>query len=121
MIWVRNISGGYELTDRIEGLGWSSVNPGGDESATFTFRGDWTTALPEIARGDTIHIGDGLDVLWQGRIEEHDRGGTDTPTVGVTAYGLGARLKDGTFTEIFRDADMTAWTGTARTRRPRWR
>jgi hypothetical protein len=110
MIWVRNVSSGFDLTDKVEGLQWTNVDPGGDETASFTLMKSWTTNLDEIKRGDQIVIGNDLDVLWQGRIEEHDRGADAAQTVSVTCYGLGSRLKDGTFKEIYRDPDLSNWT-----------
>lgn len=108
-LWVRNISGGYDLTDDVEGLNWSNVNPGGDERAGFTYKRSWFAENPEIAKGNVIRIGWGLDVLWQGRIEEHDRGGEASEEIQVTAYGLGARLKDNTMREIYVGRDMSEW------------
>lgn len=108
-LWVRNISGGYDLTNDIEGLSWSSVNPGGDERAGFVFKRPWYAENPEIAKGNVIRIGWGLDVLFQGRIEEYDRGGEASEEIQVTAYGLGARLKDNTMREIYVERDLSQW------------
>jgi hypothetical protein len=119
-IWVQSIdqSGqGYDLTDRIEGLGYSNTRPGGDETANFTYMRPWKTNLPEIAKGNILRIGYALDVLWQGRIEEADRGGGSSETIAVTAYGLGARLKDNTVSEIYVDGDLGNWQGISSTRR----
>lgn len=118
MLWVKTIgSVGTDLTDLVEGLSFSNVNPGGDERAGFTYRRPWGASLPEIARGVILQIGYGVDVLWQGRIEEHDRGADGSEFISVTAYGLGARLKDNTFAEIYRDADLSHWASSSRTRR----
>jgi hypothetical protein len=100
---------GYDLTDHIEGLNWSSVNPGGDETCTFTLKRSWFAGSPEIERGNLLRVMDGVDVLWQGRVEEAERGGESTEHIGVTAYGLGARLKDTTMQEIYIDQDLSRW------------
>lgn len=100
---------GYDLTDEAEGLGWSSTDPGGDETCTFALKRSWFADSPDLARGNLLQVLDGVDVLWRGRVEELDRGGEDVETIGVTAYGLGARLKDKTLREIYVDPDLSKW------------
>ena len=109
MIRLTNISGGYELTEDVSGLQFSNVRPGGDEAASFVFRRKWRTDSAEIKKGSTVVIRDGVDVLWQGRIEEHERGGDRDEQIAVTCYGLGIRLKDGSMQEIYLDRDLDAW------------
>lgn len=99
----------FELTDRISDLRFSNVAPGGDESASFALRAPWRAANPEVARGNLLRISDDLAGLWLGRIEEHDRGGSEAEEVAVTAYGLGARLKDSTMREVYIDRDLSRW------------
>lgn len=108
---------GFDITGRIEGLSWSSVRPGGDERASFVFKSSWFAANPEIAEGLVLRISDGLRCLWQGRIEEHDRGGDRSEQIAVTAYGLGARLKDGQLNEVYIDKDLASWSGMPSARR----
>lgn len=100
---------GYDLTRRITGLRFSNVRPGGDESCTFAYHRSWFSNLPEVARGALLRVLIGLDVLWQGRIEEADRSGDGEETVVVTAYGLGARLRDSQFREIYIDRNVSGW------------
>lgn len=100
---------GYNLTEEIEGLTYSNIDPGGDEVASFTLHRPWFSLNPEIARGNLLRVMSGIDVLWVGRIEESDRSATDSETIVVTAYGLGVRLKDGEFAEIFIDRDLTSF------------
>lgn len=119
-LWVHTIelSGvGHNLTDRHDDLQFSNVNPGGDERCGFTYKRPWGTVLPEIARGNVVQIGHGLDVLWQGRIAEHDPSGDESESIAVTAYGSGAALKDNTFAEIYRDADLQNWREDSRAQR----
>ncbi len=99
----------FDLSDEVEALRYSSSNPGGDENCTFTIKRSWFADNPEIARGNLLRILAGVDILWQGRVEETDRGADSTETIAVTAYGLGTRLKDGTFREIFADRDLSKW------------
>ncbi len=100
---------GYDISAEVEDVRWSSVNPGGDERCTFSFKRPWFAENPEIARGNLLRVQSGLDVLWQGRIEERDRSGGEAEGISVTAYGLGARLKDGSLQEIFLDRDLAGW------------
>lgn len=108
---------GYELTDRISGLRFSNVAPGGDESASFTLHAPWRAATPEVARLNLLRVSAGLDVLWQGRVEEADRQGERSEEVEVTAYGLGARLRDEREAFLFCDRDLERWRGPSRARR----
>lgn len=99
-----------DLTDLVVGLRWSSINPGGDELASFQIKRQWFSGAPEIAQGNLLCISDGLSCLWYGRIGENDRAVSDSEMIGVTAYGLGVRLKDTVMTEVYVDRDPTAWT-----------
>ncbi len=100
---------GYELTDRISGLRWTNVRNRGDESASFTFHAPWQGANPEVDEGNLLVIFDGLDVRWQGEIDEVDRSGGEAEALAITAYGLGQRLKADTYTQIFIDKDLSRW------------
>jgi hypothetical protein len=102
---------GHDLTDDISALGYSNVRPGGDERCTFTYHRPWASSVPEINKGNLVRVLDGIDVLWQGRIEEQDRGGDDDEQIAVTAYGLGARLKDNQLRIIYVDTDLSHWEG----------
>jgi hypothetical protein len=99
----------YNLTDDISGLQFSNVSPGGDETCSFTLHRPWHARNPEIDKGNILRVTDGIDVLWQGRVEEAERQTAEDETIDVTAYGLGARLKDTTFKEIFIDRELTHW------------
>lgn len=108
---------GHELTDRISGLRFTNVRKGGDESAGFVLHEQWGTSVPEIDKGNLLRIMDGVDVLWQGRVEEADRGGDDDEQIAVTAYGLGARLKDNQVREVYVDQDLGNWGPASRQRK----
>lgn len=107
---------GYDLTEEVEGLTYSNVEQGGDEVCTFLLRRSAFASSPDIARGNLLRICNGIDVLWQGRIEETDRGSDNTETITVTAYGLGVRLKDGVVREVFIERDLSVF-GEASTQR----
>lgn len=105
---------GFDITEMIEGLSWSSVNPGGDEIASFTFKQQWSRDNREIAKGSLLRIEDGLERLFTGRIEEQGPGGDQTEEVTVTAYGLGAKLKDNTMSMVYADGDLGQWGDASR-------
>lgn len=107
---------GYDLTAEVDGLNWSSVRKGGDESCAFTVRRSWLPSNPALAKGSLLRVSEGLEVLWQGRIEEHDPTAGDAEEIGITAYGLGARLKDLSFRMIFIDDDLEKWAEPSRAR-----
>ncbi len=100
---------GFDLTDQVEDLSWSSVDPGGHEQCTFTLSRSWFADNPEVARGNLLQVLDGVDVLWRGEIRDIDRGGGDSERIAVTAYGLGIRLKESTMQEIYIDQDFSRW------------
>src|SRR5438270_4083847 len=115
-LWIRTVdpvSGrGWDITDQVDNLVWSSTNPGGDERASFSLLRDWFAGAPSIAQGNVVRVGDNLDVLWTGRIEENDRQVQSALQIGVTAYGLGIRLKDqNDYREIIVDRDLSQWRG----------
>ncbi len=101
----------YDVTDRIEGLQWSNVNPGGHERAAFMLKGSWGAGFPEARRGNIVRIEDGGQELFTGRIDEQDPQAADAEQVSITAYGLGVRLKDDTMREIYVDRDVSKWRG----------
>ena len=117
VITTNPTGGGYDITDRIEGLSWSSTNPGGDERASFTFKASWFSENPEIAKGSKVRIEDGLQRLWSGRIEERSRGTDTTETITVTCYGPGQALKDNLMSMIYVDRDLSGWADPSRQRR----
>ncbi len=107
----------YDVTDRVEGLQYSNVNPGGHERCTFTLKGDWGAGFPEVQRGNIVRVEDGLQELFTGRIDEQDPQLQDAEQVSVTAYGLGIRMKDDLMREIYVDSDMSRWQGPSVARR----
>lgn len=89
------------------GISWSSVDPGGFEACSFTIP---SAQFPLV--GSTIRIHQGLQLLWEGRVEEPGEDFTPTQTHStVTGVGFGARLKDDTMSMIFIDRDLTRWQG----------
>lgn len=109
--------GGYDITDLIDNLSWSSTNPGGDERCSFTFKRSWFSENPEIAKGAKVRVEDGLQRLWSGRVEERSRGGSGSEEITVTCYGPGQALKDNLVSMIYVDRDLAGWIDPTRTRR----
>lgn len=87
------------LSDRFS---FSSVDPGGFETAAFAFPPD-----VRVRRGQRVRIEHGLDVAFEGRVAEVERrsGGTT-----VACEGSGAVLKDGRMVEVYVDRDPSSWT-----------
>lgn len=100
---------GFDLTDEVDGLTFTNTNPGGDEVCSFTISRPWFAENPEIAKGNLLRVIYGIDILWQGRVEEADRATGDEESLFVTCYGLGNRLGDTTFQEIYIDQDKSKW------------
>lgn len=110
-------STGYDVTERIEGLQFSNVNPGGHERCTFTLKGEWSSGFPEVRRGNLVIVEDGLKELFTGRIDEQDPAVSDAEQISVTAYGIGVRTKDDTMREIYVDRDLSRWGPASVTRK----
>ena len=108
---------GYDLTPLAEGLRYSNVDPGGDDSCSFTYKGSWQSDQPEIAKRNILRVTAGLDELWRGQIEEVDRGADATEEVEVTAYGLGKRLSDVLMSAVYVDCDLSHWGPMSNARR----
>jgi hypothetical protein len=102
-------SASFDVTDGVRGLQWSNINPGGHERATFTLLGSWAAGFREVKPGNIVRIEDGGAELFTGRIDDRDPQVNTQEAVAVTAYGLGVRLKDNTFTEIYVDRDFSRW------------
>lgn len=84
---------------------YSSVDPGGFETATVTLPRDAT-----VRRGDRLRITSGLDVAWEGRVSEPERDLSDTGVQTMIACeGYGAALSDGVMAAIYVDRDLTRW------------
>jgi hypothetical protein len=111
---------GYDLSERISSLSWSNVNPGGDETCSFTLDQAWLRSSPEIERGNLVRVESGIDVVWSGRVEETARSSDDAESIDVTAYGLGSRLKDNAYREIYVDSELTRWQSMSYLRRAVW-
>lgn len=85
-----------DLTDKIQGLQFSTKLPGGFELCSFTLKAD----LPEAWEWLTkkvfyrLVISDGEKILWEGRIQDLE---LLAGHAGATAYGYWASLNDGKY------------------------
>jgi hypothetical protein len=100
---------GYDLTPYVEGLQWSSVNPGGDELCSFRLAREWFTGAPEVKKGNRLEVQSSAEVLWRGRIDESEGQVEQAEMIGVTAYGAGIALRDSTMVEIYVDGELAAF------------
>lgn len=106
------IAADRDLTGAYSGLTMSNTDPGGFEALTVQPSG-----AAGIEPGDTITVRCGLDVAWQGRVNEpgqRDRDQRTRPT--IAAVGQGAKLTDGRMSEIYVDRDLGKWRGPSRAR-----
>lgn len=104
---------GTELvSDEVSDLQFSSTDPGGYETCTFT--------LPNQRAGDhigeTVIVYEGLSVAWYGRVNEP---GSDYTQVGKQQFsctGLRSRLSDNQTSMVFIDRDLSQWGSPTRAR-----
>ena len=104
MISIRDISNGVDLTDRVDGLRFSNVKPGGFESCSF----DVPEGM-EPPRGARIRVDDGAACLWLGTIYENSLAVDDSSRRGCVAYGPGMVLKTTRFPMVYVMGDLSAW------------
>lgn len=96
-----------DLTDAVNGLRYSNVDPGGHESASFD-----VPAQLAPNRGDSLFIEDKHGMIWQGRVDENDLSvGESGDRRLVTAYGEGILLKRQSLAMDFVQSSVAAWTG----------
>lgn len=102
-----------DLTRLAQNLQWTLVDPGGCETCTFDLAGTVTVPAP----GDRVRVFEGLQCVWDGRVEEpgDDLDALQAPGH-VTAVGAGAVLKDGRMSMVFLDRQLGGWQGPSRQR-----
>ncbi len=107
------IVGGLNVTNRVNQLTFSNVDPGGFEMCTMSL-----SAATGIRPGDRVFVFLGLEVAWDGRVNDPGNGNLKTKLVDqINALGHGTVLKDGTMQEIYIDRDLSHWTGAGVQRR----
>lgn len=108
MLRVRTTSPGggqLDLTDAVNGLRYSNVNPGGFEVSSF----DVPSALAPD-KGSRLQISDEYGIVWEGRIEENDLAVSgDADRRGIAAFGFGLLLKRESDVIPFVDRAFASW------------
>lgn len=108
------VVGDQDLTRHVQNASWSSVDPGGFEMCQISL----ANPVKAPRAGERITIRYGLEVAWQGRVNDPGNANSGRTRVeAISGVGYGAGLKDGTMREIYRDIDMGRWTPVAAQRR----
>lgn len=111
---VTLIVDGDDLTDGAENLQWTTVDPGGFETCSFTLPDTETIPAP----GAPIVIWEGMQRVWMGNVEEPgDEFRGDQAPGQVSGVGAGAPLKDNDLSVIYIDRDLSHWQGISTQRR----
>lgn len=102
-----------DYTDRADGLEWTTVDPGGFETASFQLPNDAACPVP----GAPVTICEGLRRVFMGRVEEpgDDYDEQRAPSQ-VSAVGAGVAAKDNRIQGIFMDRSLSTWGGPSRQR-----
>lgn len=106
------VNGAYVVSETVQ---WTSVDPGGFETCNFIT----TSPKCPITPGQRILILAGLEIAWQGYVEEpgfHEDGG-GVARYEVTGVGAGILLKRKTYSMVYIDRDLTRWQPMGSTRR----
>jgi len=99
------------ITNRLSGLSWRSVAPGGFASASFSLERPIDVGDPMLATFTRVYIYDGRDgsTLWEGRLQLPGRSAGDAGQVWeITATGASAHALDDQRSLIYVDRDLTS-------------
>jgi len=108
------VVGDQDLTRHVQSASWSSVDPGGFEMCQISL----ANAVKAPRAGERITIRYGLEVAWQGRVNDPGNANArETQVEAISGVGYGAGLKDHTMREIYRDIDLGKWAGASVQRR----
>jgi hypothetical protein len=102
-----------DVTEYAENLGYSNVDPGGYENASFEF-----PRRVAIKRGLPVKIFDSNELVWDGRVNEPGHSLVELRSR-VSCVGNGAKLKDDQMSMIFVDSDLSHWGDISREREDR--
>ena len=109
---LSNSSVDVHITQRISGLSFRSVAPGGYASATFTLENPIDVNSPMLAAFTRVYIYDGRNgnTIWEGRLAMPGRSSGDGGEVwSLTAVGPSAHTLDNTQVLIYIDWAMDNW------------
>jgi hypothetical protein len=99
------------ITNRLSGLSWRSVAPGGYASASFALERPIDVGDPMLATFTRVYIYDGRDgsTLWEGRLQLPGRSAGDNGQVWeITATGGSSHALDDQRSLIYVDRDLTS-------------
>lgn len=113
-ITVRLSNSNYDvhITDKLSGLSWRSVVPGGYASASFSLQSPIDVNDPILAPFTRVYIYDGRDgaVLWEGRLQLSGRSAGDQGQVwALTAIGPSAHTNDEISPLVYIDRRLEPW------------
>lgn len=110
-IYARPVSiivGDQNVTGNVQSCSFSNVDPGGFEACQISL----SNPVKAPRAGERITIRYGLEVAWDGRVNDPGNANTSESEVeAITGVGFGAALKDQTMREIYRDIDLGRWQG----------
>jgi hypothetical protein len=102
---IRVIIGRDDATPWVEdGLSWSNVDPGGCEAAHIGLPRDGG-----VKRGERVQVILGLESVFDGRVQRVARKLAGASGVTIAGEGFGAKFKETTVREIWRDCDLSRW------------
>lgn len=101
---LRVIVGTEDVSDKIQDLTFSSVDPGGFEIADFSFPRN----VP-LKRGLDVRIESKMDIAWMGRVSEVQRSLAGSPSTRVACEGYKALLSESDMIEVYVDRDLSQW------------
>jgi hypothetical protein len=100
------------ITDKLSGLSWRSIVPGGYASASFSLQSPIDVNDPMLAPFTRVYIYDGRDgaVLWEGRLQMSGRTAGDQGQVwSLTAIGPSSHTSDEISPLVYIDRRLEPW------------
>jgi hypothetical protein len=100
------------ITNRISGLSYRSVAPGGFASAQFSLQSPIDANDPLLSPFTRVYIYDGrsAETLWEGRLQMSGKSADDNGQVwALTAAGPAAHTQDETAVLIYIDTQLNRW------------
>lgn len=89
------------------GLSWSASDPGGFETCNFVVERNNVTS---ISPNDPVTVYDGLEIAWQGVVEEPGlRSDGKKETYNVACVGYGIHLKRNPYSMVYIDRNLSEW------------
>lgn len=111
---IRILCDNEDVSEYAEAPGWSNVDPGGFEAASFDF-----SRIVDVPLGAPVLIEENGDFLFEGRVSEVEEEHGGQPSTRVGAEGAGVILKETDHAYIYVDSDVSSgrWRGPSTARR----